>query len=107
MLVFVNREVWNALPDDVKVKYITDCIYSAWPEPDEDFSVDIIADNIDSIITKNEKSIDLYGIEKYRSFDMPAKDLECGFRHSTGKYAVGAFVWSMDDDYSFVLYKIL
>jgi len=111
MLINVNRNVWNALPENVRIEYVLDCVYNALPEPDSDFEATIIADNVDSIINKNEKSIEKYGIEKYKAFDMPAVDLECGFRHSTGKYAVAAFDWSMDSDdnfdYSFIVYKSL
>jgi len=111
MLINVKRNVWNALQEDVRKEYVLDCVDSAFPEPDSDFDAGIIADSIDSIINKNEKSIEKHGIEKYKTSDMPAVDAECGFRHFTGKYAVGAFDWSMDSDdnfdYSFIVYKSL
>jgi len=111
MLIFIKRNIWKDLSnEDLKKEYICESLDEKLFE-DPDFISEVIVDNINSIIEKNEKIIERYGLDSYKKMDYPAIDHECGFRHSTGRFAVGAFDWSIESDdsfdYSFNIYKCL
>jgi len=114
VLIFANRKIWRALPEELKIDYIRDNMNDLIEEENlEEADIKNISDMINNIIRRNEKAIDTFGIEKYYNMDYPAEFHECGFRHSTGIYAVGVFDWSMESftdtswNYSFNIYKVL
>jgi len=114
MLIFVNRKIWKALPEELKIDYIRDNMNDIIEEENlKENDIKNISDMINNIIRRNEKAIDTFGIEKYYNMEYPAEFYECGFRHSTGRYAVGAFDWSMTSstdeswNYSFNIYEVL
>lgn len=107
-LIFVNREIFNNLPsEDLKKEYIKDCILKS--DYCEHPQFEYFVKGIFSVVSKNEKIIEKYGMKSYIREDYPAYDHVSGYYYSTGKYVICPFDWSVDDsgsfDYSFSIAK--
>jgi hypothetical protein len=115
-LIHINRKIFNRLKnekDNIVNEYVLENIVSADEEEECSEAWDTLTNNIVSIIRKNELIIEKYGIEDYYNENYPLKEYESGYRHSTGKYGVIPFDWSMSSEidenwsYSFQVFKVL
>jgi hypothetical protein len=112
-MVYIDREIVIGLKEEVKIKYIRERVEDyietldfEYSELFEDIDTEEVSKAILSIIRRNEKIIEKYGMENYYKETYPAFDCESGIR-SIGRIVIVPFDWSMDSqlnfDYTFIL----
>ena len=114
-LIHINRKIVNKLKDDEQLlkEYIADMLFFADEEEELQEEHKNIVKGVYSIVTANEALIDKVGLEAYYHEDYSAKDHVSGYYHSSGKYGVMPFDWSMTNEadenwsYSFQIFKTL
>ena len=113
-MIHINREIFLELTPKLQKEYISSTVLTFLIEKDisEDFwLLTYLSDGIFEIISKNEKCLSKYGMEKYLDETYPAKDHVSGYYYSTGKYVICPFDWTPDKDgnfnYSFTVAKTM
>ena len=116
MLISIRRNIFNSLEGQTLQDYVMDSIESELDEYDQNhqgIDIEEVAYGIMSVITKNEETIEKYGIKKYYNNEIEVEDFVSGYYYRSGKIVICPFDWSMDNeedgtfDYSFTLARLI